>query len=115
MSEEARLLEENVARLIRAAHGPSARPSPQAREQTFQLLLSHVRARSMVVDFPDVAVGLLGAVLAVVEIWLVVQVVVADTSFIGNPSLLVMAAVLMLNLALVPIASIVIVVRRQNG
>lgn len=115
MNREEHYLEENTACLIQAAYGPDVRPSPKAGEQTFRLLLAYVRARSAAVAFPDAAVGALGAMLALMAVWLTVQTAVTGTPLISNPSLLVIAAWLILNLALVPVASIVILIGRQRG
>ena len=115
MNQRERYLEENTARLIRAAFDPNARPSPHASERAFQSLLADVRARSAAVAFPDSAVGVLGATLALAATWLAIQAAAAATSFIANPPLLLMAAWLALNLALVPIASVVILIRRQHA
>ena len=115
MSEEDRHLEHNVGHLIRAACGPSTRPSTEASERTYQLLLNHVRTRSSESDFPDIAVAVLGAVSAIIAIWAVVQVIWNGRPFRATPLLLITVIWATLNLALVPVASIVILRRRQSG
>jgi hypothetical protein len=66
-------LEENTARLIRAAFDPSGRPTAEASEGTFHLLLKHMRAPVPVKDFPDLALGFLAGMLAVAVTWLIVR------------------------------------------
>ena len=114
MNERERYLDRNTAHLIRAAFGPHARPSARAAEQALRLLLDQVRERSSEAPFPDAAVGVLGATLVLAATWLTVQVIVSGTSLTVNPALLMMAAWLGANLALVPVASIVILIRRQR-
>jgi hypothetical protein len=114
MSDKERRLEQNTARLIQAALDPRARPSSQASRQTFRALLVRMRERPGPVDFPDAAVASLGTILVLVGIWLAIRVVVMDAPVLASPSLLVMAAWLVANLALVPVASIVILIRRQR-
>jgi hypothetical protein len=115
MNQDERLLEENTARLIRAASGTDARPGPQTRQRMFQILLTCVRERSSEVSFPDVVVSALGGLLMLVAIWLVGWRTGTGISLSTSPTLLIPAVWLLLNLALVPIACIVILKRRQGG
>ena len=110
-----RYLDKNTARLVWAAFGPDARPSEQAAERLFLAVRALVRARAAVVAFPDAAVGILGAMLVLVAIWLSIQLVITGTYALGVPPLLVMAAWLAANLALLPVASVVILLRRPLG
>jgi hypothetical protein len=114
MNERERYLDRNTAHLIRAALGSQARPSARAAEQALRLLLDQVRERSAKAPFPDAAVGILGATLVLAATWFTVQVIVSSPSLTANPSLLMMAAWLAANLALLPVASIVILIRRQR-
>lgn len=115
MNEEGNCLEENTARLVRAAYGPSARPSPEASQRVFRLLLGHVRVRPATPGFPDAALVALGAIVVFLAVGLAIQVAFPMTSLNASPSLLAAAMVLILNLAWVPVASIVIVLRRRYG
>jgi hypothetical protein len=114
MNERERYLDRNTAHLIRAALGPHARPSARAADQTFRLLLDQLRTRSSEVAFPDAAVGVLGTTLVLAATWLTAQVTITGTSPFANPSLLMMSAWAVTNLALLPVASIVILIRRQR-
>jgi len=115
MNEEGNCVEENTARLVRAAYGPSARPSPQASERVFRLLLGHVKERPATPSFPDAALVALGALVAAVAVCVAAQVVLPRASLGASPSLLAAAMMLVLNLAWVPVAGIVIVMRRRHG
>jgi hypothetical protein len=114
MNDRERYLERNTAHLVQAAFGPQARPSARAAEQALRLLLDQVQGRSTEIAFPDAAVGILGATLVLAATWLTAQVIVSGPSLTANPSLLTLAAWLGANLALVPVASIVILIRRQR-
>ena len=114
MNDRERYLDRNTAHLIRTAFVPQARPSTRAAEQALRLLLDQVRERSAKAPFPDAAVGILGAALVLAATWLTAQVIITGTSLTATPSLLVLAAWLGANLALVPVASIVILIRRQR-
>jgi hypothetical protein len=53
--------------------------------------------------------------LAALAACLAIQAILSSTSLVVNPSLLATATWLVLNLAWVPVASIVVVVRRRHG
>ena len=104
-----------MARLIRAAYGPDVRPTPRARRRALQMLLAHTRARSTGADFPDLVVGLLGSAWGAAGVWLGAGAIGGDLSLWANPGLLPVAVLLALNLAVVPVAGVVIWKRRQRG
>lgn len=114
MTDEGNHLDGNTARLIRAASGPSVRPSDQARERTFRSLRDLVRARYAGAGFPDVAVALLGGALLAMLAWLAIQLGQQEPLRPIDPSLLVAAAWVLPNLAAVPVAAIVISIRRNR-
>jgi hypothetical protein len=107
--------EENTARLIRAAYDPSARPTVEANEGTFHLLLEHVRAPVAVEDFPDLVMGFLGGMLAVAVAWLIARVAWSGASFSADPALLAVAVWAIVNLSVVPVTGIVILKGRKHG
>jgi hypothetical protein len=107
--------EENTARLIRAAYDPSARPTVEASEGTFHLLLEHVRAPVAVEDFPDLVVGFLGGMLAIAVAWLIVRVAWGGASFSADLALFTVGVWAIVNLSVVPVAGIVILKRRKHG
>ena len=107
--------QENISRLIRASYSSEARPSQEAKEQTYRILKRHVQNRLLWVDFPDMVVGALGFTLVAAVIFFIYQITLAGSSIMTDPALMVMATWLLLNLILIPIAGAVIVIRRQYG
>lgn len=113
-TRDAEPLEENSARLVRAAMEPGARPASGLRRDMLRRLLRE-RARLAPVAFPDSVVVLLGA------LWLTVAGVLAwllgssVAPLAARPALLLAAVGLGLNLALVPVAGIVVVLGRKRG
>lgn len=107
--------EENTARLIRAAYDPSARPTAEASEGTYHLLLAHVRGPMAVDGFPDLVVGLLGGMLAIAVVWLSVRVVWGGASFSADPALWSVGVWAIVNLSVVPVAGVVILIGRKHG
>lgn len=110
--------EENTARLIGAALGPDARPSPAARTRALAQLLSESR-RLHAATFPDRALALLIGALALMTAWIVVQgtgpaLSVANGNGEQGAMLVVVAAVLAVNLVMVPVAGAVIILRRRH-
>ncbi|MBN1584101.1 MAG: hypothetical protein JXA89_25550 [Anaerolineae bacterium] len=112
MSQEERL-EENVARLVRAAYGQVARPDGQARAHLLRRLQGAVREQQVGTDFPDGAVILMSAVLLVMAVWLGRHCVPVRGCCLTDPSLVVAAGWVILNLVAVPVASAV-VWRKRN-
>jgi hypothetical protein len=106
--------EKNTARLIHAAYDSSARPTTEAKEQVFRLLLNHMRAPAAVEDFPTLVVGLLGGMLAIAIAWLVARVAWIGPSLYIDPTLLAVGVWAFVNLSAVPVAGIVILKRRKN-
>jgi len=101
--------EDNIQRLVQAGMGHAARPSSGLRAQTLGRLRSEQRRLYPAPDFPAVVLSLillvgLGMGLAVSGI------------FGGRPTpgADVIAAILALNLACAPVASIVIITRRKH-
>lgn len=112
---EDRPLEGNMARLLQAALGGEAQLRPELRRQTLGRLLAEMRARPAAVAFPDTVVVLLGGVLALAACGL--ALLAADggaMAWNASPVLLLLAAGLALNLAVMPISGVVIVLRRYR-
>lgn len=102
--------EENTARLIGAALGPDARPSPAARTRALAQLLSESR-RLHAATFPDRALALLIGALALMAAWVGGQGAGGGEQ---GAMLVVAAAVLAVNLVMVPVAGAVIILRRRH-
>ena len=105
--------DENLARLIQAGFGPESLPDLRARARVFQCLAEHLPGRQSAAIFPQ------GILLALVGILILLAVcLAAQPHWTGIPpsmSLpnLIVGIVLILNLVFIPIASIVIVLRRR--
>ena len=79
------------------------------------MLLEHVRAPAAVEDFPDLAVGFLGGMLAIAMAWLIVRVAWGRASFSADLALLIVGVWAIVNLSVVPVAGIVILKGRKHG
>ena len=113
MNQEDPMLEENVARLVRAAASAEAHPTPEFRQQTFRRLQGVLRNRTAPVRFPDGLLVGLGLVLNLAGGWSLLSLVGVLPFSAENPLVLLIAVGLLFNLALVPVAGIVIVKRRD--
>ena len=115
MNDEKDHFEGNAARLIQASLGPQSRPSPQAREQTWRLLVEQLRAAHAPVQFPDRVLGLLVGSLVLIAVWLTAQALVAGKLAMDSLPTWIGMFLLAANLALAPVASLVIVIRRRTN
>ena len=112
MDSRSEILDQNLARLLRAALPPEARPSPRARSAVLSRLLA--AWGTPVAPFPEPLVALLAAV----------PVLLAAAGAAGplglspaprlRPELLGPCLVLLANLAAVPCAALAIVLRRRH-
>lgn len=107
-------LEENVARLIAAAAGPDARPTPALRAQTLARLRDTLHARREAAPFPDGIAMLLGALLVLAVCSLVALAAAGSLGSPGSPAWFLLATGPVANLALLPLAAAVIVLRRKR-
>lgn len=113
MAEANRHWEENTARLIHAAFGPEARPDKAAIERTAKLVRS--RARQAEPVFWDRAAVVLAGILMVLAVWLVVETLGTGGPLPDSLPVICVAFVLIANLVWVPIAGILIVMRRRHA
>jgi hypothetical protein len=113
MDNEDRLLEDNIARLIRAGYGPEVRPNARVRERVFARLASQVRSGSAAAEFPASIIGLLFGALGLMAIWLAAPMIGVAARVTSVPSIAIVSAVLLVNLVSVPVAAIIIVIRRR--
>ncbi len=105
--------EDNIARLIQPALAPEARPDPLTREQTWRRLETLLHAKRTPTAFPDWALVVLAGILALMAAWLANQIFAGDVSMAMSPSFIVIALLLAFNLVCMPIAAVVIVIRRR--
>ena len=107
------LEKENIAHLIQASYSSDARPHPQAGERIYRILFAHSQKRFAIIEFPDTAVGAMGIILVLVAAYATIQLM-AGKSYATHPTFLLMIIWLVLNLLVLPVAGVVIVMRRQH-
>lgn len=113
MNQDNHDLQENTARLIRAAFGPEARPDPQTSREVLGRLVTQLRVGQTAVPFPERTLGLLAAALVLMAVWLASHMIGSTPAVTAAPAGPVIASVLFLNLAFVPAAAVLIVIRRR--
>lgn len=114
MSDDNHSEEENTARLIAAGFGPEARPGLRIRAATLQRLRSRLGPRRAATAFPEHILCLLLGMLVLMAAWSGTDLMKANSSFGDGVTSLVCLAAALLNLAFVPVAGFVIVIRRRN-
>lgn len=107
-------LETNVARLLESACGEDTLLDPSLREHTRRQLTRSLHLSCSAPAFPDRAVALLGFVLAGAATWLAFQVTGGGFEEAWRLPGLLIALPLSANLALVPLAAVVIFQRRRS-
>ncbi len=113
MDSRKRFLEENAARLIQAGFGAEARPDTLTRQQTWRRLVAQMHANRTAVAFPDWALVFLTGALVLVAAWLAGQTLGAGVPLTVSQPLVVVALLLTSTLVWVPVAAILIVIRRR--
>ncbi len=106
-------IEDNLARLIQVSFGTASCPAPAAREHTFQYLADNLHRSQSAVVFPERIVVALVGMLILMAAWLVSQVDWTGMRLSMTMPCLVVACAVFLNLLFIPIASIIIVIRRR--
>jgi hypothetical protein len=114
MESENHHLEENTARLIRESYSSRVRLDPQLHGDMLRRLRAVSGTHRKKVEFPDGALLGLTGVLALMVVWLMVQVLSGQLILTSAP-LTILAVIVVLNLILVPVASMVIVIRRRHA
>jgi hypothetical protein len=111
--------ESNAARLVEAAMGGDARLDPRVKERVWLRMAAEMAkqpapAQEQPAPFPDFAIGILVALLALAAAGTLVQYFGAPVSVAGSSWSALTRTLLLLNLAMVPVASTLIVVRRRS-
>lgn len=106
-------LEDNIARLIQVGYSHESRPDPLAHDRMLQRLTNSMPGRQRVAVLPEWIVVALVGYLVFLAAWLVALNQQAVMSMGLNSIYFAVAFVLILNLAFIPIASILIVIRRR--
>ena len=112
--DEKPFFEDNMARLIRAAMPPGARPDPVRRAELLLKLTAEAERAAARSAFPDRLVCVLAAALVVLAAWVAGRLGAGSIAGAPGPALTVLAVALVLNLAMVPVAGFLIVVRRHH-
>ena len=106
-------LETNTVRFIQDSYNQQARLNAGLQKNMLHRLQEASGMYRRRIEFPDGALLSLSGVLALTTLWLVIQVISGQT-ISSSASLTITAVILILNLLLVPVASVVIVIRRRH-
>jgi hypothetical protein len=107
-------LESNMARLIKAGMSGEARLDPELRESMGRRLAGEGNARAATAPFPEKALGLLTAFGVLAILGVLAQLNQVGVNTFENGYWLILALLLLFNLALTPVASVVIIARRRQ-
>lgn len=108
-----RYQEEDEGRLIKAAMGDDALPTPEAERRVLRLILAEQQVASKAADFPDIVLGILGGMLVVIAVLLGLRQYGLGLWAITSVPLAPATWMVCLNLAAVPVAAIAVIVRRR--
>jgi hypothetical protein len=106
------LQEENMRRLIKA--GFSSQPNPAQEKMLYRKLLKNLEASREAVEFPWQAAVILSTLLLVLAGWILYQGLESSGAAF-EPGLLIAGALVLLNLVVLPFASLSIVIRRRHA
>ena len=115
MEDSERCLETNVARIMKAGIGMHAQLDECVKEQTWLRLASQLRTHRRAVSFPDLSLIILTGILALLAVLLASETLGVGASMAMNPLFVVAIVVLALILATIPVAGLVIVIRRRHN
>jgi len=105
--------EQNLGRLLQASCGAEARVTPAARHQLRQRLLAECRAQSAPAEFPAVMLGVLTCVLLLLVAGGALAGLGRGSLPASSTALAPFCALVLLNLLCLPVASLVIILRRK--
>lgn len=114
MNEQGDSFEQNLGRLLRASCGPEARVTPAERERLRQELASAFCARPKPTEFPGVVLGILTCLVLLFGGAWGVAVWVGGAGLPGGSPGAPFAALVVVNLLAIPVASVVIILRRKS-
>lgn len=114
MNQQKSQFDQNLERLIQASCGPEMRPKPAAREQLHQRLSAELREMRRQEEFPAGILAVLsGVVLLLAAASFLLPSFVAVRLFYGS-ELNPIGFLVLANLTCLPIASLVIILRRKS-
>lgn len=105
--------EENDARLIKAAMGEEARPRPEVEQRALRLLKAEQQTMQESADFPLGILTVLVGILALATMFLCLRSLGLIGWAISSVPLAIATWLVYANLVTVPVAGIVIVLRRR--
>ncbi|MBN1421878.1 MAG: hypothetical protein JXP34_24105 [Planctomycetes bacterium] len=105
--------EEILGRLIRAAAGPGARPDPDARRRMLRRLESEMRVAPAPREFPDGILAFLVGFILILAARVGLRLA-AGSALRADPALWAPACAVAANLCFLPVAILVIVLRRRH-
>ncbi|MCJ7738230.1 MAG: hypothetical protein MUQ10_13100 [Anaerolineae bacterium] len=114
MNEKKDWMDDNIADLIRASFAEDARPTSQTRESALHELRAVLRAKRGDGHFPDSVVAILGGTLFATAANVAYAMTAAGRTLTDNPAFLAVGMWMVLNLAALPVSSIIILSRRQH-
>jgi len=110
--------ENNTAQLIQAGIGADARLDPRVKERVWLRLAAQMSTQPAPAPFPDFAIGTLGVLLVLAAVGALVRYLGTSAPSMlpsMSPSLFFIPLFfLVLNFAMIPVASILIVIRRRS-
>jgi len=111
--------ENNTAQLIQAGIGADARLDPRVKERVWLRLAAQMSKQPAPAPFPDFAIGTLGVLLVLAAVGALVRYLGTSAPSMlpsMSPSLFFIPLFfLVLNFAMIPVASILIVIRRRSN
>jgi hypothetical protein len=107
-------VERNIERLVEAAFNRDARLAASSRDATYRLLLADLRSRRGVEAFPERLLVLLTVIVVLLTAWLVARLGLGDFTASASPVLPLAAALVVINVAVVPVAALVVVIGRKH-
>jgi len=114
MNQQESQFDRNLGPLIHASCGPATRLAPLAREQLHQRLSAALREKCRHEEFPAGILALLSGLVFLLATAIFLSLLAPSAgvprSFVLNPA----GLLVLVNLAFLPIASLVIVLRRKS-
>lgn len=105
--------EQNLGRLLRTSYGPEVRSTPAVRDQLRQRLLAEFHPCLRRAEFPTSVLGVLSGALFVLAAAWVASGLSRGLSLTSQGASAPFAALVLLNVLCMPVASLVIILRRK--
>ncbi|MGD0655448.1 MAG: hypothetical protein ABSA16_13985 [Thermoguttaceae bacterium] len=112
MNDPREHIDDNVARLIQAGFAAETRPDPAAHARMFECLAYHLQRRQSGSVFPEWIVIAIVGIVFFLAAWLAVQFDWTGMRLNMTLLCLLVASAVFLNILFIPIAIIIILIRR---